>query len=218
MTAATVLAQSAVLLNDPAQSTWTNTVLLPCLTKAGEELEQHFEVNEIPIQKQVSIVINVDTGDTELDEYPTDFVEPISLWEHTENSTEDYVKVREVEFIDMNMDDTDQIVQWAYRNGKIYINPPTTDRDIKLYYVRSMAPLDTTGATVEVQQAKNFLAARTAQIAAANIGNNPSKAASLEEDVTTCLDRLIRRMLKNKQGVGGARRIGYKGARTTRLG
>lgn len=218
MTAATVLAQSAVLLNDPAQSTWTNTVLLPCLTKAGEELEQHFEVNEIPIQKQVSIVIEVTTADTELAQLPTDMVEPIHLWERTDDSTEDWIKVREVEFIDMNMNDTNQIVQWAYRNGKIYINSPTTDREVKLDYVRSMTALDSTGATVEVQQAKNFLAARTAQIAAANIGNNPSKAASLEEDVTTCLDRLIRRMLKNKQGVGGARRIGYKGARTTRLG
>lgn len=217
MVASEVLLQAAVLLNDASQVMWTNTILLPCLTKASEEFEQELEINEIPVLKKVqSPVTSVEIGDTELDEYPTDFVEPINLFERRLSSSDDWVKVTEVEFIDKNVDDSSEIVQWAYLNNLIYINPPTTDREIYLEFVRKLTAITSANSVIDINQSKTFLAQRTAQIAAKDLGNNTTKAIAMQPEVDRALDRIIRRLLKNKQGTGGARRRGYKG-RTRRM-
>lgn len=217
MTAEEVLDQAAVLLNDASQAFWTDAVLLPCLTKANEELEQEFDINEIPLlsEKQTPVT-SVEIGDTELDEYPVDLVEPLVLYERALSSSDNWVEVREVAWVDPNLTECNEIVQWAFRDNKIYINPPQTDREIYLDYRRKLTPITTTGSTIEIPQAKTFLAQRTAQIAAKELGNNTTKALAMQPDVDRALDRLIRRLSKNKQGIGGARRRPYRG-RSRRL-
>jgi hypothetical protein len=211
MIASEVTAQSAVLLNNAAQDFWTNTVLLPCLTKANEELEQIFEINEIPLQKQVSATIDVNI-DAVIVALPTDFVEPISLRERPRDSTESWSEeIGEVALIDPNDTESTYIDQWCWRDNKVNINPPQSDREVLLTYVRKLTPLTAVGSTVEIPQAKTWLAARTAEIAARNVGNNPTKADELRDnDVAPALDLLIRRMVKKNQSLG-VRRKPYKG-------
>lgn len=213
MVASEVTAQAAVLLNDASQGFWTNTVLIPCLTKANEELEMELEINQVPLLKQKSSpVTSVEIGDTQLDEYPTDFVEPIALYERVLSSSDDWVEVEEVEWVDPNNLTSSEIVEWAFRDNKIYINPPQTDREIYLDYVRKLTPLTATNSVVEIIQSKIWLAVRTAQIAALNIGHNKSKADSLQPEADIALDRLVRRLINNAQGVSGSRRQGFKGS------
>jgi hypothetical protein len=212
MLASEVTAQAAVLLNDASQAFWTNTVLLPCLTKANEELEQLLEINEVPLQKQVSQVIDVDSGDTEL-ALPTNFVEPIHLQERLRDSTDDWSDfLTRVSWIDPNDTTSSVIDSWAWRDNKVLINPPDNDREVLLYYTRKLTPLVAAGDTVELAQSKTWLAARTAQIAAQNLGNNPTKAEELQVDVARAEDMLLRRLVKNTQALG-VRRQGYKGNR-----
>lgn len=212
MLASEVTAQAALLLNDPSQLLWTNTKLLPCLTKANEELELELEIYQIPVQRQVaSPVTSVEIGDTELDEYPTDFIEPIKMFERALGSSDGWGEVKEFSDVDANLTTNARIIQWTYRNLKIYINPPTSDREIYLLYTRGLTAVTVAGSTIEVPQAKTYLSARTAQIAALNLGNSPTKSMSLQPDVDKSLDRILRRLGKNKQGVGGSRRKPYKG-------
>lgn len=214
MLASDVMARSAVLLNDAAQATWTNTVLLPCLAHANEELEQELLLYEIPLLRQVqSPVTSVEIADAELDEYPVDFIVPIELWERALNSTnpDDWKQVDEVEDIDKSKDTSSEITEWNFRNNKIYFNPPTSARETYLVYERMITAVSIAGSTIELPQSRLFLATRTAQIAALNLGNSPTKADSLQKDVDINLDRVIRRLGKNKQGTGGARRLPYRG-------
>jgi hypothetical protein len=219
MIASEITEQAAkVYLNDSLQALWSNTVLLPVLVAANEELQALFDINEIPvIIEDSSPVTSVESGDTELDEYPTDLLLPLKLFERTLDSDEEWIEVREVEKVDPNNSNSQQIIEWAYHNNKIYINPPTTDREIYLEYKRTLTALSAAGSTVELPAAKAFLSVRTAQIAAKNIGNNPTKAAELEPDVRRAEHRLIQSLVKNKQGVGGARRKGYKGQQGRRF-
>jgi hypothetical protein len=218
MIASDVLAQTAVLLNDASQAVWTNTVLLPCLTKASEELERLLEANQITILDQVeSPVVSVEVGDTELDEYPTDLIQPITLYERRLSSSDDWVEVTQVKKIDKNLDNESSVIEWCWRNLKIYINPPTTDREVYLDYTRSLTAVSVAGSTIEIRQSKTWLAVRTAQIAAANLGNNPTKAESLNGDLEEAKDLLLRTLVNNTSSVEGARRRPYRGARTSRI-
>lgn len=210
MVASEVMAQSAYLLNDRLQAIWTNTVLLPALTKAGEELETLMELNEIAFVKRKSITISAEAADTELDEYPTDFLEPIDLYERLLNSSANWMEMDVQEFEPDNWVPGISKQVWAYRNGKIYFPVSTTDRDIRLRYNGTMTPLVGTGSTVDIPSAKTFLAARAAQIAAISIGNSPTLGEQLQSGVDDASDKLIRRLSKNSQNLG-SRRIGYKG-------
>lgn len=210
--ASAVLAQAALLLNDPSQVTWTNTILLPCLIKANEELEQEMGIHQLATQKEESSpVVSVEIGDTQLDELPTDIIQPITLFERTLNSSEDWVEVDEAAWIDKNLRTSSQIVQWSWRKGIVFINPPQTDREVYLRYLRSINPIASVSSNLELDQSKGFLAARTAQIAARDLGNAPGKADSLEPDVVVLRDKLIRRLLKKQQGISGVRRRAFKG-------
>lgn len=209
--ASAVMALSAVKLNDASQAIWTNGVLLPCLQSAYDELETLLNIAEAPIQKKRSAVITVEIGDVELDEYPADFIEPIKMEERALGSTELFVPMTETEW-DVNTLPGPYLRWWDWRDNKILFLGATTDRDVRLYYTRSLTPLSSASINIEIPQAKNFLAARTAQIAAKDIGNMPTKAEEFEKDVEEAKDKLIRRLVKNKQGLG-VRRMGYRGRR-----
>lgn len=213
MTAAEVTQHAAkVYLNDAAQALFTDAVLLPYVAQAALEFEGHCRVNEIPLEVRVSNIVTVEIGDTELDEYPVDFIEPLSLKERPLGSSDSWSRdITEVQDVDPNAITSDSVNQWAFRNNKIYINPPTTDREIRLLYVGSLTAITTTGSTVDLISAKSFLAARAAQLCAKNGGNNPTKAAEMQPDVDEAKDLLIRGLVKNNQTSGAGRRGAYKG-------
>lgn len=205
------MALAATKLADAAQGTWTNVVLLPCLQSAYDELETLLNIAEVPLQKKRSAVITVEIGDTELDEYPADFIEPIKLEERNMGSTDLYAPMTRTEW-DINAVPGPVLGYWDYRDNKILFLGATTDRDVRVYYVRSLTPLSSSSINIEIPQAKNFLAFRTAQIAINDIGNMPTKAESFQAEIDEAKDKLIRRLLKNTQGLG-VRRMGYKGRR-----
>jgi hypothetical protein len=213
MTAADITQHAAkAFLNDAAQALWTDAILLPYLSQAVLELSNQYRINEIPLELRVGVTISVEIGDTELDELPTDMIEPISMKERTLASTDDWSDdIDEVDDVDPSEDTSQTINQWAWRNNKIYINPPTTDREVRLLYTGSLTAITSTGSTIDDSSSKAYLAARTAQLAIANGGNNPSKAGELEETVVMNLDILLGALVKNNQNAGSARRRGYKG-------
>lgn len=199
-----------VYLNDAAQALFTDTVLIPHVAQAALEFESHCRVNEIPLEVRVGVVISVEIGDTELDELPTDFIEPVSLRERPLGSSDSWSNnITEVDDIDPNALLFQSINQWAFRNNKIYINPPLTDREVRLLYVGSLTAVTIPGSTIDLIQSKSFLAVRAAQLAAKFTGNNPTKAGDMQPDVDEAKDLLIRGLVKNNQNSGAARRRGY---------
>jgi len=218
MLASEVLTHSAkVYLNDALQQTWTNTVLLPQLSEAVLRLEELLRLNEIPFEKKVSIPIDVLMGTTEINQYPTDFIEPISLRERERASASDWSdELPEVVDINPNLVRSLKIVQWSFSAGQVFINPPTTDREVLLKYLARLTPVVAEGSLIDIAESKSFLAAMTAEITARNLGNNPTKADAINAQAFNLGDTLIKTMLKNSQGVGGVRRKGYQYTRRGR--
>lgn len=213
MTAADITQQAAkAFMNDFNQETWTDSVLLPYLSQAVSELEQVYRIHEVSFQTRVGVTILVSIGDLLLAQLPVDLIEPISLRERVQNSTDDWSReLTEVDDIDPNLDNSQSVSQWTWRNKQIYINPPITAREVRLLYTGTLTAIAVTGTTIDDSNSKAYLAARTAQLAFRNGANNPSKAEELQGDVDKNEDILLGSLVKENQGAGSARRQGYKG-------
>src|SRR5258705_3057373 len=81
-----ILQKASALLNDQDRATYTDIVLLPYLNISLSELQEIFELNNIPVTSQSSATIAVPTG-TSLIGYltipplPVDLVEIQEEWE-----------------------------------------------------------------------------------------------------------------------------------------
>src|SRR5688572_26789928 len=93
LTAGTVMDASAALLNDVARSVYTYAAQIPYLKIALQELQEHYELNNIPSTDQLSAVIQVNEGVSAVrfnaagtgadPKLPDDLIEPQKLWERT---------------------------------------------------------------------------------------------------------------------------------------
>lgn len=208
-TAGDVCTDVAVKLNDPSASIYNSTVVLPFVAMAAKELEGILEVNEIPILKQRSSVLSVLALAVELASYPVDFVEPISIEERDAGSTDLFTEMVESEWEPNATPDVD-LRYWNFRDGKIKFLGATTPRDIRLKYIRNITVIAAVGTNLEPVGARLFLASRAAQMVEKDVMNSPTKALEREQEVKDNKDMLIRRLVKNKQGVG-VRRRPYRG-------
>lgn len=214
-TAGTVMTRAASHLNDSAQIVYTSAVLLPYFNSALDELEQELAVFELTPLKIDSAEISVEIGDLSLDAMPTDFVEAISLVERPLNSDGLWVEVKEVSDIDNNLiaQPAEAVIQWTIRNTSILINPPSSDREVILKYVKGLTTASGAATIVDIETSRHFLALVTARNTATDNGNSPSKGATFEDRITRARDRLIRRLQKENQSVMGVRRRPYTGRR-----
>lgn len=212
VTSSSVLARAAAHLNDSLQLVYTPTVLLPFLAMAIDELSAELRVYEVTPLIIDSSNINVSAAATEITPIPADFVDAITILERSQGSSEDLIEITEVNDLDDNLavHTFDTIKQWAVRNKRIFINPPTTAREVKLSYLRGLIS-PTVDNNIDIDEARWFLGLVTAKNAARDLGNAPTKAASYESDITRSRDRLIRALQKGNQSIGGARRKPYTG-------
>lgn len=212
-TAGTVMTRAAAHLNDANQLVYTSGVLLPFLNMALDELEEELAVFELSPLIEDSITIDVDIDDEVLPQMPVDFVEAITLLERPRDSTDRWVEVKEAKDIDENLgvNKVDTIIQWTARNVSIEINPPQTDREVLLKYIRGLVAASSAGTAVDIELSRRLLALLTARNAARDLGNSPGKADTYEKDISRARDRLTRRLQKNNQSVMGVRRLPYTG-------
>jgi hypothetical protein len=172
-------------LNDSAANLYTNTVLLPHLKAANEELEQLLIIYDVPVQRVFSAVIPVTAGETEMTiagspALPSDFLLPISLFERTTgDSDQSWTEMLPRDFEQINQVPTTTFNYYAFRNNGIYFVEATTNRDIKLTYDRQLALITGANSPVDFYLAKRFLIARVAELAARYTGQNPGYADEL---------------------------------------
>src|SRR5262245_22448287 len=129
LTAAEVMDRSASLMNDTNKTVYTYTAQLPYLTMALDELQEAFELNNVPITNQTqSPGINVPIGTTSINpvdgvgsgpapNYPTDLVEVQAAWERLQGSTEPFTMMYQREFLNHTINDihTDAIMYWIWK-------------------------------------------------------------------------------------------------------
>src|ERR1700756_2713223 len=107
LTSGTVMDSAAALLNDVAKSTYTYTVQLPYLNMALQELQEVFELNEVPMVDTVTsnpLTLPANTSFisfTSTPALPTNLIEPQIVWERTAGINP-YTQVTRLEYLPRN--------------------------------------------------------------------------------------------------------------------
>lgn len=220
LTAGEVMDKSASLMNDTAKTVYTHTAQLPYLQMALDELQENFELHNIPITNKTSTAVTVNAGTIAINptdgpgvitapNYPTDLSEIQQLWERLVGSTDPYVPMGQREFLNHTLDDlpVESLMYWAYENQRIVFIGATTNRQVRIDYIAKVFPdLITTTTSLGIINARSFLNYRTAALCSHFIGENPTRAEELNNFAQMALDRVIGIGVKGKQSIYTRRR------------
>ena len=218
LTTAQVMNKAASLLNDTAREIFTYAAQLPYLQMAIDELQEAFELNNVPLTMKTSAEIEVDTGTVEINpiegtapNYPANLVEIEQLWERLQGTDDSYLPMTKRNFLPHYLENiiVPSLVFWSWNDQVIHFLGASTDRDVKLDYIAAKFPdtddLDET-STIGVINARSFLQYRTAGLCAEFIGENQSRAQSLNGFAQLAADRSLGISVKAKQAVVKRRR------------
>lgn len=218
MTYDDVLNSSAALLNDASKSEYTNIIQLPYLNIALSELQEIFELNNIPVAQKSSAVINVVAGQTAVtfepdvpivgvDYLPSDLIEINELFSSPEGQSS-WLSVTKKEYLtSQELDggaEISFISVWAWLDQEIRILACNQDNDIKLDYIKSLFPViddSNSDDTLTIINSATFLNYRTAALCAEYLAENPTRAASLNGNASLALDRSLGISTKSKQSI-----------------
>jgi len=218
-TALSVAQRAAALCNDSAQQVYTFTALLPYLNQALQELQEIFELNEIPCTQTASAVLNVpagtseitfepDTPDPDVDYLPDDLVEPQLLWERPEG-IDPFIPMTRLNVLPLQQSgvEINQLVNYVWEDQKIKFLPANQDNDVKMNYIKTLfAEITEATDTISIINSQSFLQYRTAGLAARFIGENPTRAQDLDGDASLALDRVTGIGTKGRQSIFTRRR------------
>jgi len=215
LVASTVLAKASTLLNDTARTVYTYTAVLPYLQIALQELQEHFELNNIPATQLTSSVITIPTGTTQIvyngigiPALPNDMIEPAQLWER-EYGVDPFVPMSRRDYIPHNLEGTPtgKFSFFVWENQTIKFLPANRVNDIKIDYVKDIfTPLVDENSQINVINASTFLEYRAAALCAEFIERNQTSSNSLNAYAIMALDRATGIGVKSKQTILTRRR------------
>jgi hypothetical protein len=194
LTAAEVMDLSASLMNDSARTVYTYAAQMPYLNMALAELEEHFQLNNIPVTDETSVTITIPAGSTEINAfdgvgsglgptYPQDLVEIQSIHEMVAGTN-----------------NPSGSLNWIWEGQKIKVSESTLVREIRLDYIKAIFPKVTNhAAVIGVINAKTFLFFRTAALCSEFIGENETRAAKCNSFAELAIDRVTGIGTKAKQ-------------------
>jgi hypothetical protein len=223
LTAGTVLDAIAVLMNDPSKTQYTNVKMIPYLNISLQELREVFELNNVPVTDTVtSSPINIPAGYDHIafsngsnPSLPTDFVEPKVLWERPEG-IDPYIMMTRSDSLPREWEGNpqNQFIWFTWQSQQIRFLPANQDNDIKMDYIRQIFPaVVDANSIINVINAATFLEYRTGGLCAEFIGENKTRADSLNTDALLALDRVVGIGTKGRQSITIRRRpfrSGYK--------
>ena len=211
LTSGNVMDQAASLLNDTAKTIFPYTVQLPYLNTALEDFQNEYELNEVPVTDSFTsdpITIpanNVGIGFSTTPALPSDLLEPTILWERT-TQQDPFIQMTALQNLPRYMEGAQipQLIWYTWQGNMLNWLPPNGVNDIKIEYIRQlfMPFLDTNGNDViAVMNAQNYLAFRTAALCARFIGENPTRADSLDQFAVSAMDKALGQATKGRQNI-----------------
>lgn len=214
VTAGEVMDSAAALLNDTQKQVYTYVAQLPYLKVAMKELREAMELSNLPVTNETSAVIAVPDGTTEIGfstipALPSDLVEIQRLWERSSGSNP-FVPMTKREFLPKYLDgeETSSFIIWAWSDNKIKVLAANRDNDIKIDYIQQLFVLSTLdqNTAIGVINGDSFLHYRTAALCSEFIGENKTRADSLNIQAELAKDRLTGIENKAKQAISTRRR------------
>lgn len=213
---AEILSGSAAALNDQNRAIYTNTVLLPYLNIALAELQEVFELNNIPVTNKTSATINVPAGTTSIGftttpALPADLVEIQELFESQEGQNA-WIPVAKRNYLTPYYLGSTQITMfgvWAWMEQAIKVNAAIVDIDLKLDYIKFLFEPVVIGDINDdntIINTDTFFIYRVAGLAAEFIGENKTRADTLNAFGVASLDRSLGISVKGQQSIPIRRR------------
>jgi hypothetical protein len=223
VTVSDILDLVASLMNDTAKTSYTYTAMLPYFNIALAELQEELQLSEIPVMEKTNAAITVTVGTkiiaqgTTSNDLPLDLVEIQQLWERLSGSSDPYVPMYKRDFLPHYLDDlpVSDLIYWTWLEQEVQTFGATTPRDVKIDYIKQVFTntVSSTTTAINVMNSRTFLEFRTAALCARYIGENPTRADSLDNDGQNAKDRLIGIAVKGKQDIQTRRKpfmAGYK--------
>ncbi len=216
VTSGDIMDRSAALNNDPSKAIYTYTKQLPYLNSALQELQELFELNEVPVVDKRSAVITLAAGVTEIGfsatdpHLPNDLVEPVLLWERL-TGVDPYTPMTKVNTLSLVTAGIliNQFVNYVWENQKIKVQESVQSNDIKMDYIsRLFAPFRSVNGidTITIINSQSFLEFRTGALVAQFLGENETRAQALNGSAALALDRVIGISAKGRQSIMTRRR------------
>lgn len=224
-TPAEIMLASAALLNDTEGNTFTPENQLPYLNMAMDELQELFELNNIPVTNKTTITLPVAANVSRIGftgtipQLPADLVEIEQLWE-SQSGQNVWIPMTKHDFLPLYLEDNTQINQfifWAWTGQEIRLIAANANNDLKIQYIakifRTPIPIEEINNPLAVININSFLQYRTAGLVARFVGENPTRADMLDGDAALALDRTLGISTKGRQAIFTRRRpfrAGYK--------
>ena len=213
MTFETILESAASSLNDTSQYTWTEDALLPYLRLAWKELLLRSKERGLAATQEVSAALQIIVGDVSITRTDiTDLGRPVEVFERLYGSSDDYVKMEEINWESPGPDPSVELLYWCWREGEIKLIGATTVRDVKIRYIKNDIPISSKDTVVPIpfEDAELSLSYRTAGLAAGLSGGNLERANELNITAKAHQDSFFNIQIKDKQSVKVARHKGYR--------
>lgn len=211
-----VIKQAQVHLNDVRGTNFTFEALVGHLNTAMAELQEEFEINNVPSTTTVSTDITVPEGETEVAFFadppharlPDDLIEPQKLWQR-QSGIDPYIPMTKLNFLPLNWEGTpiNQFTGYVWEEQKLKFLPANTDVDLRIEYVRSLfRPVTSEADRIYIINSLTFLAYRTAGLASRFIGENNDRADSLDQMALLAMNRVLGISAKGRQSITVRRR------------
>ena len=216
-----LMALSAAVLNDTERAIFTDEVLLPYFNMALLELQEIFELNNVPVTNETSAVIEIDAGTPGTittigfgglaPNLPSDLIEIRNLWESPRGLSQ-YTPVVKKDFIPQYLINGTQISQfllYSWADQKINVISANADNDLKIDYVKSLFVeiTDLNGADdLGIINTDTYLYNRCGALAAYFIGENPERYDVLTGQADAGLLRSLGISAKGRQSIVTRRR------------
>lgn len=185
LVAGEILSEIKGLMNDPAGSIYPDGALIPLLNKSYRELQIKLGALGISVTRNVVGTSFLLSGIKTLGDgsgLPSDLIYPIELGERRSGSDDNYTLMHETEW-EMDREATDHLEVWTWREESLWFVGATTDRQLLIRYVKSLAPVTDGTSPILINDSQTWLAQRTASMASLLLGHNPSRAEALVTDL-----------------------------------
>jgi hypothetical protein len=213
-TPAQIMLRSAALMNDSTRAVYTDEVVLPYLNMALDELQEYYELNNVPTTNITSITLTVPAntsviGYTTTPALPSDLIEIQSLYE-SEVGNNAWALMLPKSYIHDTKDQISAFITYTWGNNKINLIAANKDIDLKIDYVASLFPTDILISQINTdlpfKNIKSYLAYKTAALCSFYIGENETRSNELNGLAQLALDRSLGISTKSRQSILTRRR------------
>jgi len=207
-----IFEQARFFLNDQIGAVFTDEVLQPALKSAYQELRMECEDNNIPYTNLTSSAITVTSGMTDIGgstgpALPSDLIDIIEVYERISGNNSDYKLMRRKNFLPKTDVQTNYLEVYTWQKQVINFLGSLGDIEIKIDYVgESLSMPINKNSEIAIYNSCAFLWYRTAALASEFIGENESRAKSLNADTIRCLETMENIGIKNQQSMPVRRR------------